>query len=199
MVTNVLSEFGKIGILINNAGVGMRKPFIETPIGVIEEIIRINYLGTVYCTHEVLPSMIAGRSGHIVNISSVAGKIDTLNLAGYCASKFAMNGLSESLYHELKPLGIHVSLVCPGPVRTDFNKLFADTSPKSPAWLVVSPEFISAAVIRAIEENRFEVVLPRALALICWFKRMTPNLFRSVVNRTFRARVIADREKGNNG
>src|SRR5919109_5129542 len=59
MVTNVLSEFGKIDILINNAGIGMRKPFVETPIGVIEEIIRINYLGTVYCTHEALPSMIA--------------------------------------------------------------------------------------------------------------------------------------------
>jgi short-subunit dehydrogenase len=81
MVTNVLSEFGKIDILINNAGVGMRKPFVETPIGVIEEIIRINYLGTVYCTHEVLPSMIERRSGHIVNISSVAGKIGTLNVA----------------------------------------------------------------------------------------------------------------------
>jgi uncharacterized protein len=196
MVTNVLSEFGKIDILINNAGVGMRKPFVETPIGVIEEIIKINYLGTVYCTHEVLPSMIARRSGHIVNISSVAGKIGTLNVAGYCASKFAMNGLSESLYHELEPLGIHVSVVCPGPVRTDFNKSFADTPPKSPAWLVVSPEFVSAAVIRAIERNRFEVVLPRWLALICWFNRMTPNLFRSVVHRTFRARVIADKRNG---
>jgi short-subunit dehydrogenase len=194
MVTNVLSEFGKIDILINNAGAGMRRPFVETPIGVIEEIIRINYLGTVYCTHEALPSMIARRSGHIVNISSVAGKIGTLNVAGYCASKFAINGLSESLYHELTPLGIHVSVVCPGPVRTDFNKSFADTPPKSPAWLVVSPEFVSAAVIRAIEKNRFEVVLPRWLALMCWLKRMTPNLFRSVSHRTFRHVVAVKKE-----
>jgi uncharacterized protein len=193
MVTNVLSEFGKIDILINNAGIGMRKPFVETSIGVIEEIMRINYLGTVYCTHEVLPSMIAQRRGHIVNISSVAGKIGTLNVAGYCASKFAINGLSESLYHELKPLGIRVSVVCPGPVRTDFNKPFADMPPKSPDSLVVSPEFVSAAVIRAIEKNRFEVVLPRSLALICWFKRMTPNLFRSVVHRALRARLAAEK------
>jgi short-subunit dehydrogenase len=100
-----------------------------------------------------------------------------------------MNGLSESLYHELKPLGIHVSVVCPGPVRTDFNKLFADTSPKSPAWLVVSPEFISAAVIRAIEKNRFEVVLPRGLALTCWLKSLTPGIFRVVLHRAFRSRV----------
>jgi uncharacterized protein len=197
MVTNVLSEFGKIDILINNAGVGMRKPFVETSISVIEEIMKINYLGTFYCTHEVLPSMITRRSGHIVNISSVAGKIGTLNVAAYCASKFAINGLSESLYHELKPLGIHVSVVCPGPVRTDFNKSFADLPPKSPSFLVVSPEFVSATVIKAIERKRFEVVLPRSLALICWFKRVTPNLFRSVVHRAFRAR--AQQKVKNNG
>jgi uncharacterized protein len=197
MVTNILSEFGKIDILINNAGVGMRKPFVETSISTIEEIIRINYLGTVYCTYEVLPSMIARRSGHIVNISSVAGKIGTLNVAGYCASKFAINGLSESLYHELAPLGINVSVICPGPVRTDFNKAFADMPPKSPASLVISPEFVSAAVIKAIEGKRFEVVLPRSLALMCWFKRMTPNLFRSVVHRAFRAR--AQQKVENNG
>jgi short-subunit dehydrogenase len=197
MVTNVLSEFGKIDILINNAGVGMRKPFVETSIGVIEEIMRINYFGTVYCTHEVLPSMIARRSGHIVNISSVAGKIGTLNIAGYCASKFAMNGLSESLYHELTPLGINVSVICPGAVRTDFNKAFADMPPKSPASLVISPEFVSAAVIKAIEGKRFEVVLPRSLALICWFKRMTPNLFRAVLHRTFQSR--AHQKVENNG
>jgi uncharacterized protein len=198
MVANVLSEFGKIDILINNAGVGMRKPFVETSIAVIEEIIRINYLGTVYCTHEVLPSMITRHRGHIVNISSVAGKIGTLNIAGYCASKFAMNGLSESLYHELAPLGINVSLICPGAVRTDFDKAFSDMPPKSPASLVVGPQFVSAAVIQAIERKRFEVVLPRSLALICWLKRMTPNLFRAVLDRTFRARGGKE-ETGNKG
>jgi short-subunit dehydrogenase len=196
MVANVLSEFGRIDILINNAGVGMRKPFVDTSLTVIEEIIGINYLGTVYCTHEVLPSMISRRRGHIVNISSVAGKVGTLNVAGYSASKFAINGLSESLYHELAPLGIHVSVICPGPVRTDFNKPFADMPPKSPEWLVISPEFVSAAVIKAIEKNRFEVVLPRSLALICWFKWMSPNLFRAVLHRTFRSRLTVKRQDG---
>jgi short-subunit dehydrogenase len=82
-------------------------------------------------------------------------------------------------------------VICPGAVRTDFNKAFADTPPKSPASLVVSAEFVSAAVIKAIEKKRFEVVLPRSLALICWFKRIAPNLFRAVLDRTFRARAIA--------
>jgi uncharacterized protein len=189
MVSGVLSKFGKIDILINNAGIGMRRPFAETPIDVIEALMRTNYLGTVYCAHEALPSMIARGSGHIVNISSAAGKIGTVNIAGYCASKFAMNGLSESLYYELKPLGVDVSVICPGPVRTDFNKSFADIPPKSPASLVVSPEFVSAAVIKAIEGRRFEVVLPRWLALICWLKNLMPNLFRAIADRSFQHRI----------
>jgi short-subunit dehydrogenase len=190
MVTQVLARFDRINILINNAGIGMRQPFAETDIHVIENMMRTNYLGAVYCTHEVLRSMIARGSGHIVNLSSVAGKIGSLNLAGYCASKFAMNGFSESLYHELAPLGIHVSVICPGPVRTDFNKSFADAPPKSPASLVVSPEFVSAAVIRALEKKRFEVVLPRGLALLCLIKRLMPGLFRSLAQRAFRSRLV---------
>ena len=190
MVTGVLAKFGKIDILINNAGIGMRKPFVDTPIEVVEELMRTNYFGVVYCTHEALPSMIARGSGHIVNISSVAGKIGTPNIAGYCASKFALNGLSESLYYELAPHGVSVSVICPGPVRTDFNKSFADTPPKSPEALVVSAEFVSAAVIKAIENRRFEVVLPRGLALICWVKRMAPNLFRALADRNFRHRIV---------
>src|SRR5262245_23867905 len=194
MINSVLSSFGKIDILINNAGIGMRTPFVETPIEVIEALIKTNYLGAVYCAHAALPSMIARGSGHIVNISSAAGKIGTLNIAGYCASKFAMNGLSESLYYELKPLGIDVSVICPGPVRTDFNKSFADIPPKSPASLVVSPKFVSAAVIKAVEAKRFEVVLPRRLALICWFKNLTPNLFRTIADRNFRHRIAQSKK-----
>jgi len=191
MMSKVLADFGKIDILINNAGIGMRKPFVETSLETLEEIMRTNYLGTVYCAHEVLPSMIARGSGHIVNISSGAGKIGSLNLAGYCASKFAMNGLSESLYHEIKPLGIHVTVICPGPVKTEFNKSFADAQPKSPPGLIISPDAVSKAVIKAIEAKRFEVVLPQWLALMCWFKRMTPNIFRALSHRAFQSRVVA--------
>ena len=194
MVAKVIADFGKIDILINNAGIGMRNPFAETSADTIEEIMRTNYLGMVYCTHAVLPSMIARGSGHIVNISSVAGIIGTLNLSGYCASKFAMNGFSESLYYELKPLGIHVSVICPGPVRTDFNRSFADTKPKSPGFLMLEPEAVSQLVIRAIVNKKFEVVVPWSLALISRVARMAPGLFRAVALRAFRSYVIARRK-----
>ena len=189
MMSKVHADFGSIDILINNAGIGMRQPFVDTPVETIEAIMRTNYLGAMYCTHEVLPAMIARGSGHIVNISSGAGKIGTLNMAGYCASKFAMNGWSESLYHELKPLGINVSLVCPGPVSTEFNRAFRDIEPKSPPSLLVSAEAVSHQVIRAIEKNKFELVMPRGLALLCTLKGLAPNLFRAMAQRRFRAHV----------
>jgi short-subunit dehydrogenase len=134
--------------------------------------------------------MIARGSGHIVNISSVAGIIATLNLSGYCASKFAMNGFSESLYYELKPLGIHVSVICPGPVRTEFSRAFANTKPKSPAFLMLEPETVSLLVLRAIDAKKFEVVMPLSLALICRLARMAPRLVRAVALRVFRSYVM---------
>jgi len=189
MIEKILTDFGRVDILINNAGIGMRKPFHETDLATIEEIMRINYLGAVYCTHELLPSMIARGNGHIVNISSGAGKIGTLNMAAYCASKFAMNGWSESLYHELTPLGVKVSLVCPGPVHTGFSRTFHDSEPQSPPSLFVDSSDVSQAVFKVIEHNRFELVMPRWLALICWLKRVSPGLFRYLAQRRFRPYV----------
>ena len=187
MVAEVMEKFGRVDILINNAGIGMRKPFADTPIETVEEIMRTNYLGMIYCTHAVLPSMIERRSGHIVNISSVAGVIGFVNIAGYCGSKFAMNGFSEALYHEVKPYGIHVSVICPGPVRTEFTRAFDEELPKSPSSLIVEPEFISRVVLHAMESKKFEVVTPRSLALICRAKRMMPGVFRALSHRVFRS------------
>jgi uncharacterized protein len=187
MVANVLARYDAIDILINNAGIGMRQTFVEMPLDTIEELMRTNYFGAVYCTREVLPSMIARRRGHIVNISSVAGHIGTWNMAGYCASKFAMNGFSESLYYELKPLGIDVSVVCPGPVKTGFNRAFAQTSPKSPEFIMMSPQSVSQTVMKVLERKRFQIITPRSLAWVCAFKRFMPGLFRAISYRMFRS------------
>ena len=192
MIANVLAKFDGIDILINNAGIGMRQAFVEMPVDTIEEIMRTNYFGAVYCTREVVPSMIAKGHGHIVNISSVAGHIGTMNMAAYCASKFALNGISESLYNELKPLGIDVSVVCPGPVKTAFNRSFAQTSPKSPGSLMITAESVSQTVIRAIEKKQFEVITPRSIAVMCAFKRFMPGLFRAISYRIFRSYAVAD-------
>lgn len=189
MVKKILADYGQIDILVNNAGIGIRKAFIETSLESVEQLMRTNYLGAVYCTHEALPSMIARRIGHIVNISSAAGKIGTLNMAAYCGSKFALNGWSESLYHELKPLGIKVSVICPGPVQTDFNRDFRDSEPKAPPAMVVTTDAVCREIIKAIESDKFEVVMPRSLALICLVARLMPGLFRALAQRRFRRDV----------
>ena len=190
MVAKIVADFGKIDVLINNAGIGMRKPFVDTDLATVEEIMRINYLGAVYCAHEVLPSMIQRRAGQIVNISSGAGLIGTLNMAAYCASKFALNGWSESLYHELKPLGIHVSIVCPGPVQTDFNRNFRDSQPQAPPNRMVSADAVTDAVLAVLADRRFEIVLPRWLALMSAVRRHAPKLFRALAQSRFRRHVV---------
>jgi uncharacterized protein len=191
MVAKILADFGKIDVLINNAGVGMRRPFMETDLATVEEIMRVNYLGAVYCAREVLPSMIERRDGQIVNISSGAGLIGVLNMAAYCASKFALNGWSESLYYELKPLGVHVSIVCPGSVATDFSRRFPNSEPKSPVRVIMPAETVARAVIDVLESKRFEVVLPRWLVLLSTLRRHMPNLFRALALRRFRRHVVA--------
>lgn len=190
LIHYVLSEFGKIDILINNAGIGIYKAFADSPLDAIEKIVRTNFLGTVYCTKEALPSMVERRSGHIVNISSVAGKIGTPNMASYCATKFALIGLTESLYHELRPLGIRVSVVCPGPVRTKMQLMFDQLAAGvwTPEFLVLNSETVSKAVIRAIRKEKFEVVIPIWLSFACFLKALMPNLFRVLAYRVLRLR-----------
>jgi len=199
MVAKIIADFGKVDVLINNAGIGMRKPFIETDLRTIENIIRINYLGAVYCTHEVLPSMIARGAGHIVNLSSGAGLIGTVNMAAYCGSKFALNGWSESLYHELKPLGINVSIICPGPVETEFARDFRDSKPKAPPNLTVSADTVANAVTKVLENKRFEIVLPRWLAFMSSLRRHLPNLFRALAQRRFRNYVVLPAKSSGDG
>ncbi|MGH7771157.1 MAG: SDR family NAD(P)-dependent oxidoreductase [Candidatus Binatia bacterium] len=192
MVQKVLSEFGKIDILINNAGFGSYQSFVDLPLDTIERMMRTNFLGAVYCIKEVLPSMVERGSGHIVNISSVAGKIGTPNMASYCATKFALIGLSESLYYELRPLGINVSAICPGPVRTKFRLLFDDLAPGAPRFLVLDVGDVSRAVIRAIERKKFEVIIPLWLAFACFLKGLMPSLFRLVSYQALRSRFIKE-------
>lgn len=190
MIQKVLSEHGRIDILINNAGFGLYQSFIDSPLDSIEAMLRTNFLGAVYCTKEVLPSMIQRRSGHIVNISSVAGKIGTPYMASYCATKFALIGLTESLYHELKPLGIHVSVVCPGPVRTKMRLLLDQLAAGVwiPELLILKPEEVCHAVMRSIQKKKFQVVIPLWLALACFFKGLMPNIFQLVSYHALRLR-----------
>lgn len=123
MVDQALATFGQIDILVNNAGARAgrdRVPVIELEEAEWDRIQRINSKGTFLCCRAVARAMVAaGRGGKIINISSTAGKIGTARYAAYCASKFAVIGLTQSLAQELAPYGINVNAICPSLLATE--------------------------------------------------------------------------------
>lgn len=122
-------HFGRIDVLVNNAGVGYFGSFEESDLSEARRMFEINVWGLSAMTRAVLPAMRSRRSGHIVNISSVGGLTAFPALSFYNASKFAVEGLSESLSQELAPLGLKVLLVEPGPFRTDWAGRSANEAP----------------------------------------------------------------------
>lgn len=114
--------FGRAEILINNAGVGgFGGPLHQMPPGSWDDVLNTNLRGVYYCIRSFAPLMIRARNGHIINISSLAGKNPLPNGAAYSASKWGLNGLSYSVAEELRNYNIRVSVVCPGSVHTELS------------------------------------------------------------------------------
>lgn len=115
-----VERFGRIDVLLNNAGYGLLGAVEEATGAEVEALYRTNVFGLLAVTRAVLPTMRAQRSGRILNISSIGGYRAGAGFGVYCSTKFAVEGLSEALHAELAPLGIHVTVVEPGYFRTDF-------------------------------------------------------------------------------
>ncbi|MBK8608764.1 MAG: oxidoreductase [Chitinophagaceae bacterium] len=115
-----VEKFGRIDVLVNNAGIGYFGAIEESEEAEYRRMFEINFFGLAAVTHAVLPTMRAQRSGHIVNISSVGGLVAFPGVGFYNASKFAVTGYSEALAKEVAPLGIHVTVVAPSGFRTDW-------------------------------------------------------------------------------
>lgn len=119
-VKAALEAFGRIDVLVNNAGYGQLGMFEESSSAEVEKQYRVNLFGTMDVTRAILPVMRSQRSGHIFNITSIGGLRGGAGGSLYCSTKFALEGLSESLAAELESFGIHVTAVEPGFFRTDF-------------------------------------------------------------------------------
>ena len=190
-IDRLRSELGPIDILVNNAGYATYGPIADDSTENIEGMMRVNYFGTLYATKAVLPEMIARGDGHIVNVSSVGGYIAVPREGGYCASKFAVTGFSEALYAELAPLGVRVSTVNPGPVATSFFD--ARGFPyvrKFPKPIRVSR--VTRAVIRAVEREQVEVVVPAWYRAVIAFKVLAPPLYRATARADYRKMRASD-------
>ncbi len=187
-------EFGRIDVLVNNAGIGAYASVFDEDPDTYERLMRVNYLGTVHPTLAVLPGMAERRHGHIVNVASVAGLLGAPFEAAYSASKFAVVGFTESLTAEVAPLGIEVSLVNPGPVRTHFTEArgvpFQRAVPRP-----LDPTVVARAVVAAVRGDRFEQVLPRWLRTGVAVRALAPGLYRKglVRDSASAAQVLVDR------
>ncbi len=183
MVERAVEAFGGIDVLVNNAGISQWARFEETTdLSVFERLMRVNYLGAVYCTHHALPHLKA-RRGLLVAISSLTGKTGVPTRAGYAASKHAMQGFFDSLRIELLGTGVDVLVVSPGFVATDIRSraLGPDGKPLQASKRDESKDNMSveecvAQTVRAIERREREVVMTAKGKVGLFLKLLAPRL-----------------------
>jgi NADP-dependent 3-hydroxy acid dehydrogenase YdfG len=144
------NDFGTIAILINNAGLGFTGNLDELPMEHWHAMFNINVNGIFYCSRLVIPEMKKLGYGHIINISSIAGMTGIEGMSGYCATKFAVRGLSGAMFKEVRNFGIKVSCVYPGSVNTNFFDSIESVQANAN---MMKPEDIAGTIIHFLETN----------------------------------------------
>jgi NAD(P)-dependent dehydrogenase (short-subunit alcohol dehydrogenase family) len=148
VAARIESTFGRTDILVNNAGIGgIDSPLHELAPERWDGILNTNLRGVYYAIRAFAPMMIRARSGHIVNISSLAGKNPLKNGAAYAASKWGLNGLTYSVAEELRGHKVRVSVICPGSVQTDFDPHTGKDTKK-----MLQPEDVAHAVVMLVTQ-----------------------------------------------
>jgi short-subunit dehydrogenase len=192
VVHTARDHFGGIDVLINNAAFGFYGTVENTPADVIREIFDVNFESPLFACQLVIPIMRAQGGGHIINVSSVAGKRG-LPLSGiYCATKFALNGISEALRIETQGSRIDISIVNPAATETEFgdNVRHGDVTAKFKAiGHVQSAEEVAAAIVRCIKKPKAEVYPYRISRLLVWANAVAPSLVDKVMTHFFRQRM----------
>jgi 3-oxoacyl-[acyl-carrier protein] reductase len=146
---HVTAAFGRVDILVNNAGIaGVGGPLHQLPPDAWDQILNTNLRGVYYAIRAFAPMMIRARCGHIINISSLAGKNPLPNGAAYAASKWGLNGLSYSVAEELRGHNIRVSVICPGSTNTDLSP----HAGKDPAKML-QPEDVARAATMLVTQS----------------------------------------------
>ncbi|MFO7370538.1 MAG: SDR family oxidoreductase [Bacteroidales bacterium] len=188
-VEKIRTLVSRIDILINNAGVSQRSTVLETQMEVYRELMEVNFFGAVEVTKAVLPWMVAGEGGHIVVISSMAGKYGFRMRSGYSAAKHALQGFFETLRAEMNEKNIRVTLICPGRVKTDVsvNSLTGDGQKHgkmdSGQEHGVPVAQCARIIVRAVKRNRKEVFIGGLEVFLLVVKRICPPLYYMIVNR----------------
>ncbi|MCR6641015.1 MAG: SDR family oxidoreductase [Sporocytophaga sp.] len=186
LVNETVKVYGKIDILINNAGISMRALFADADLRVLKKVMDINFYGTVYATKYALPEIIKNR-GSVVGVSSIAGSIGLPGRTGYSASKFAMNGFLEALRIELLNKNVHVLVACPGFTTSNIR----NTSLSKDGTIIgessmdegkmMSAEEVALSIYKAVEQRKRDLVLTTQGKSTILLKKFFPGLVDKVV------------------
>jgi NAD(P)-dependent dehydrogenase (short-subunit alcohol dehydrogenase family) len=189
----VVAEYGRVEILVNNAGVTVTADFEQHSLEDWEWILGVNLWGVIHGCKFFLPHLKQAGEAHIVNVSSVFGLIGVPGQSSYCATKFAVRGLSEALWAELKSHGIGVTCVHPAGVRTNIvrSARTADEADKAQAVEFIdsnsiTPERCAQRIVRAIRDNRMRLLDSPTAFVIDTIKRVTPVASQRVIEYGYR-------------
>jgi short-subunit dehydrogenase len=177
LARRALERFGRIDVVVNNAGISKHKQFFDVTAEEVEYTLRVNLLAPARLIVAALPAMLRQGEGWLINVSSVAGKLPPPREAVYAASKFGLTGLTEGLWLDLAGTGVHAAVIHVGPIDTEiWHKTDEPTAFHGRKY---PPSLVSRAVFRAIERRKHEVWVPGTMRLAWWFRLACPSLFRA--------------------
>jgi short-subunit dehydrogenase len=179
VIDDTATRYGRIDILINNAGISKHKQIYHLSADEADYVMRVNFMSSMWTTLAVIPHMLCAGGGTIVNISSFAAKVAPPREAIYAASKGAMNSWSEGLWNDLQGSNIHVALINPGPIDTEI--WLKEDEPAAYHGRKYPPEIVTRAVFEAVEKRRYEMTIPKhSLQLVTAraLRLLVPSLLR---------------------
>lgn len=177
-VHQTAESFGRLDLLINNAGMGLYSEMTQVPLDDFERLMELNFWAPIVAT-QAAATHLEKRGGIIINISSILGKLDYPGMGAYCATKHAVNSISNVLRMELREKGIEVLTVCPGRVDTGFQlHAIKYQTLRNPRFSVaaMSPEWVARVIVRAAWRHKREIVLPRAGWVLVAIQHLWPRL-----------------------
>jgi len=190
-INAIISRYGGVDVLVNNAGITQRSAFVDTRIDVYRKVMDVNFFGSLYCTAAAMPSLIA-RKGTIIVIESLAGVAPLLGRSGYCASKHALHGFFTSVRSEVRDAGVHVMIACPGFVATNLQTraLGGDGQvtrhPQSMVGKPTTTEHVAEAIFKGVIKRKHLLVLTPVGKLTYWLSRLAPVIYERIQARQLR-------------
>ena len=199
-VAKTVQAFGGIDVAIANAGFDVGGPFERLDTDDHRRQFDTNYFGVVDTAYAVLPHLLESK-GQLGLVSSILGRIGTPSSSPYCASKFAVTGLAESLFHELAAKGVAVTCIQPGVVVSEIRsvdnkgRFHPQHKDPAPAWLVVPTEKAARGIVRALHKRKFDAVITGHGRALVWLKRHVPWVVGVLVRRSARRKADPTRRR----